>query len=360
VIPTNRPIRRIDQQDVVYKNAEAKLNAIVADIKTRQAKGQPILVGTVSIERSELISRHLQKAGVPHKVLNAKHHEKEAEIVAQAGRKGVVTIATNMAGRGTDIVLGGNPESMARALHADPESPEYHQQVEKFRAQCEAEKKEVIEAGGLYIIGTERHESRRIDNQLRGRSGRQGDPGESAFYLSLDDDLMRKFNGERIQKIMNSLNVPDDEPITAGMVTRSIESAQRRVEGHNFDIRKHLLEYDDVMNQQRKVVYGLRREVLLGEGIDGIIRDMLGDVTTHLMDLYVPEGQRRDEWNIEGLSIAIQQQFNANLQPEDLKGLTSLAQIGERVKKSVSEVFERQKEHLGPFLQQVERAFATR
>ena len=356
VIPTNKPIRRIDHDDVVYKTFAAKSNAIVEDIKERVNKGQPVLVGTVSIEKSELLSRHLSKYGIPHKVLNAKHHEKEAEIVAQAGRKGAVTIATNMAGRGTDIVLGGNPEFMAKQVNPDPESEEYKQALEKFRAQCEAEKQEVIAAGGLYIIGTERHESRRIDNQLRGRSGRQGDPGESRFYLSLDDDLMRKFNGERIQKIMNTLNVPDDEPITARMVTRSIESAQRRVEGHNFDIRKHLLEYDDVMNKQRQVIYGLRRDVLQGDNLDEIIRDMLGEVTSQILDTYADERQRREDWNFEGLKVALNQQFGVSIEftPEELRTLTS-DDLTEKVKEAVSQAFERQKAHLGPFLHQVQK-----
>ncbi len=358
VIPTNKPIRRADKEDVVYKSANGKYNAIVEDIKERQAKGQPVLVGTVSIERSEMISRHLQKFGVAHKVLNAKHHEKEAEIVAQAGRKGAVTIATNMAGRGTDIVLGGNAEAMAKQMNLEADSPEFKQAVENFKKQTEAEKADVISAGGLYIIGTERHESRRIDNQLRGRSGRQGDPGESRFFLSLEDDLMRKFNGERIAKIMTTLNVPEDEPITAGMVTRSIEGAQRRVEGHNFDIRKHLLDYDDVMNKQRHVVYGLRRAVLEGETIDQIIKDMLGDVTTLILDTYAPEGQRREDWNYEGLAIAINQQFGAKIELFESEGkpkrLTQ-AELEELVKQAVSKQFESQKAHLGPYFQQVEK-----
>jgi preprotein translocase subunit SecA len=357
VIPTNRPIQRMDQEDVVYKSFQGKMNAIVADIKERQAKGQPILVGTVSIEKSELISRHLQQIGVPHRVLNAKHHEKEAEIVAQAGRKGTVTIATNMAGRGTDIVLGGNPEFMAKQVDPDPESEVHKQALEKFKRSCEAEKEEVLAAGGLCIMGTERHESRRIDNQLRGRAGRQGDPGESCFFLSLDDDLMRKFNGERIQKIMTTLNVPDDEPITAGMVTRSIEGAQRRVEGHNFDIRKHLLQFDDVMNQQRKVVYGLRRDVLQGDAIDEIVKDMLGDVTSQLLDTHADERASREAWNLEALNIAVNQQFGAKLElPIGIHAKElSADEVTERVKAAVSEVFERQKQHLGPYFQQVEK-----
>jgi preprotein translocase subunit SecA len=353
VIPTNRPVKRNDQQDVVYKTIGAKFNAIVEDIKNRQANGQPILVGTVSIERSETISKHLQKAGIPHKVLNAKHHEKEAEIVAQAGRKGVVTIATNMAGRGTDIVLGGNAESMARQMHPDPESTEFEAAAANFKKQCEVEKEQVIKAGGLYIIGTERHESRRIDNQLRGRSGRQGDPGESRFYLSLDDDLMRKFNGERIQRIMNTLNVPDDEPIMAGMVTRSIEGAQRKVEAHNFDIRKRLIEYDDVMNKQRQVIYGLRRDVLLGQGVDEIIREMFSDVTSHILDLYAHERQRADEWNLEGLNVALTQQFNTPLEFGDHRPTAS--ELGEMVKVAVSKSFETQKQQLGTHIEGVQK-----
>jgi preprotein translocase subunit SecA len=351
VIPTNRPIARRDSQDVVYKTHNAKFNAICNDIIERQKKGQPVLVGTVSIERSEAISRHLQKFSIPHKVLNAKHHEQEADIVAQAGRKGSVTIATNMAGRGTDIVLGGNAEAMAKQLHEEG-APEYAEALANFKKQTEAEKQEVIAAGGLYIIGTERHESRRIDNQLRGRSGRQGDPGESRFYLSLDDDLMRKFNGEKIQKIMTTLNVPDDEPIMAGMVTRSIEGAQKKVEGHNFDIRKHLLEYDDVMNKQRQVIYGLRREVLLGERIEELVKDMLGEVTSKLLDLNVPEGRKQSDWNIEGLQVALNQQFNAKL---DASGVQSVEELIERVKQAVQTTYDNQKAHLGQFLEQVQK-----
>jgi len=354
VIPTNRPIQRADEQDVVYKNINAKYNAIVEDINERAAKGQPVLVGTVSIEKSELISRHLSKFGVAHKVLNAKHHEKEADIVSQAGRKAAVTIATNMAGRGTDIVLGGNAESMAKHINADESSEEFKAAIAKFKGQCESEKQDVIKAGGLYIIGTERHESRRIDNQLRGRSGRQGDPGESRFYLSLDDDLMRKFNGERIQKIMNTLNVPDDEPIMAGMVTRSIESAQRRVEGHNFDIRKHLLEYDDVMNKQRQVIYGLRRDVLMGVMVDDIIREMLGEVTSQILDTFASEERRKEEWNLDGLAIALNQQFGAQIDSEKLDGLAA-DQITTIVKDAVGKRLESQIAHLGQFYPQVQK-----
>jgi preprotein translocase subunit SecA len=355
VIPTNRPIQRADNQDLIYKNSNGKYNAIIQDIIERQKNGQPVLVGTVSIERSEHISTYLKRAGIPHNVLNAKAHEREAEIVAQAGRKGSVTIATNMAGRGTDIVLGGNPEGLARHKIKDHESVEFHAAVEDFKKMCEAEKKEVISAGGLMIIGTERHESRRIDNQLRGRSGRQGDPGASRFYLALDDDLMRKFNGEKIQKLMNAMNMPEDEPITARMVSSSIEGAQRKVEGHNFDIRKHLLEYDDVMNKQRIVIYGLRKDVLLGgDRLDQIIVEMLSDVTGYILDTYADERTKPEQWNLAGLSTAIGAQFGLHI---DFTGQTihTAHDLTEIVKTAIKKVFEEQKARLGPYFKQVEK-----
>ena len=289
VIPTNKNICRKDLDDVVYKTQKAKFKAITEDVKERRKKGQPVLVGTVSIERSEALSQALRKEGIPHEVLNAKHHSREADIIAQAGRKGGVTIATNMAGRGTDILLGGNPEVMTRQIIKDESSDEFQKGILKYKEICESEKRDVLTAGGLYIIGTERHESRRIDNQLRGRAGRQGDPGESRFYLSLEDNLMRIFNGERIQKIMDTLNVPEDEPITAGMVTRAIEGAQRKVEAHNFDIRKHLLDYDNVMNQQRLAIYTLRRNILEGNNLDRTVLDMLGDVTSVTLDNHISD-----------------------------------------------------------------------
>ena len=294
VIPTNKPIQRKDMDDVVYKDQNAKYKAIVQDVKSRIDRGQPILIGTVSIEKSEILSSFLKKEGIRHDVLNAKAHEREAEIVAQAGRKGAITIATNMAGRGTDIVLGGNAEIMAKKSTGMEEGPEFDEAKAKFKVQCDAERPLVVEAGGLYIIGTERHESRRIDNQLRGRSGRQGDPGESKFYLALDDDLMRIFNGERIQKIMGMLNIPDDEPITAKMVTRSIEGAQRKVEGHHFEVRKNLLDYDNVMNLQRQAIYKMRRNILEGKDIERTVLDMLGDVTSVTLDTYIPATGKRD------------------------------------------------------------------
>ncbi|MEO8213464.1 MAG: preprotein translocase subunit SecA, partial [Myxococcales bacterium] len=276
VMPTNRPMKRIDHQDLVYKNERGKFRAVVGEIEDCHKRGQPVLVGTVSVEKSEVVASMLRKKNIPHSILNAKLHEKEAFIVAQAGRKGAVTISTNMAGRGTDIILGGNAEFMARA-DVDPENagkpghelpPEkevaLQEALARHKAECDAEKKEVLEAGGLHILGTERHDSRRIDNQLRGRAGRQGDPGSSRFFLSLEDDLMRIFGAERITGIMERLGMEEDVPIEAGMITRVIENSQKKVEAHNFDIRKNLLEYDDVMNQQRKAIYALRRQVLEG------------------------------------------------------------------------------------------------
>ncbi|MBL7670096.1 MAG: preprotein translocase subunit SecA [Bdellovibrionaceae bacterium] len=358
VIPTNRPISRVDQDDVVYKNENAKFKAIVADIKERTAKGQPILVGTASIEKSELLSAFLKREGIRHDVLNAKAHEREAEIVAQAGRKGAVTIATNMAGRGTDIVLGGNAEIMAKRSVNPEENPEEYKSIyEKFKQKFDQEKIEVVAAGGLYIIGTERHESRRIDNQLRGRSGRQGDPGESKFYLSLEDNLMRIFNGERIQKIMGMLNIPEDEPITAKMVTNAIEGAQRKVEGHNFDMRKNLLDYDNVMNMQRNAIYGMRKRALDGIEIERTILDMLGDVTSHLLDLHVPENSKAGNWSLDGLNNALTQQFGFKVEFENVLQNSSIsAQIGavtEAVKSSVKTTYDRQKASMGPYTEQI-------
>lgn len=354
VIPTNKGINRKDLDDVVYKTQNAKFKAITEDIKVRRQKGQPVLVGTVSIERSEALSQALRREGIPHEVLNAKHHSREADIIAQAGRKGAVTIATNMAGRGTDILLGGNPEVMTRQIIKDDTSDEFKSGLLKFKQVCESEKQEVLQAGGLYIIGTERHESRRIDNQLRGRAGRQGDPGESRFYLSLEDNLMRIFNGERIQKIMDTLNVPEDEPITAGMVTRAIEGAQRKVEAHNFDIRKHLLDYDNVMNQQRLAIYSLRRNILDGKDLERTVLDMLGDVTSVILDTHAPEGSRQEQWDLKGLSVALQHQFGFGVDFEAQPSLT-LELINDIVGKRVKEVFEKQKETLGQFFGDVQK-----
>lgn len=353
VIPTNKPIARIDHEDIVYKTEQAKFKAIVESIKERHARGQPVLIGTASIEKSELLSEFLKKAGIRHDVLNAKAHEREADIIANAGRKGAITIATNMAGRGTDIMLGGNAEVLARMAAGSDESPEYSTYLEKFKAQCQAEREEVVKAGGLCIIGTERHESRRIDNQLRGRAGRQGDPGESQFYLSLEDTLMRIFNGERIQKIMTMLNIPDDEPITARMVTNSIEGAQRKVEGHHFDIRKNLVEYDDVMNQQRNAIYTMRRRALEGNDIERIVLDMLGDVTSATLDTYAPEGAKKEEWSLEGLNNALMNIFGFKVDLETQA--TNSEALTEAVREQVKTIYERQKTMMGPFLTQIQK-----
>lgn len=353
VIPTNKTILRMDQEDVVYKSENAKFKAITADIKERSAKGQPVLVGTASIEKSEALSNFLRKEGIRHEILNAKHHEREAEIVAQAGRKGSVTIATNMAGRGTDIMLGGNAEMLAKAAVGNDDTPEYQEALEKVRSQVEKERAEVRELGGLYIVGTERHESRRIDNQLRGRAGRQGDPGESRFFLSLEDNLMRIFNGERIQKIMEMLNIPEDEPITAKMVTNAIEGAQRKVEGHNFDIRKNLMEYDSVMNAQRNAIYSMRRKVLEGQDIERNTLDWLGDVVSNLLDTYVPENGKKEDWSLDGLNNSLGQTFGFKIDFESMA--VNSETVIDAVKKGVRTVFDHQKSSMGPYFEQVQK-----
>lgn len=359
VIPTNRPMVRKDKEDIVYKSEKGKFGAIINDIVERRKNNQPALVGTVSIEKSELLSHALKSRGVAHTVLNAKYHEKEAEIIAQAGRKGAVTIATNMAGRGTDIILGGNAEFMAKATGAQPDTPEFNSALEKFKQQCEAEKQEVLAAGGLYIVGTERHESRRIDNQLRGRAGRQGDPGETRFYLSLEDDLMRKFNGDRIKKIMDSplFNIPDDEPMEARMVTRSIEGAQRKVEGHNFDIRKHLLEYDDVMNLQRTQVYSTRRALLeeneKGSPFEEKIREMMGEVISDLLDTYASDQVKRAEWDLPALQVALEKQFGIDLQIPSTIDSESLVELA---KNAIQKKYDEQKRMMGDIVEDVQRS----
>jgi preprotein translocase subunit SecA len=354
VIPTNKPILRIDANDLVYKSERAKFNAIINDVKERHEKGQPVLIGTASIEKSEVLSAALKAAKIRHDVLNAKHHEREADIVALAGRRGTITIATNMAGRGTDIVLGGNAEVMAKQEVGHEEGPDFEAAVQKFKEKCDGEKKEVLAAGGLYIIGTERHESRRIDNQLRGRSGRQGDPGESRFYLSLDDNLMRIFNGEMIKKVMNSMNVPEEEPIVAGMVTRSIEGAQRKVEGHNFDIRKHLLDYDNIMNQQRTIIYGMRREIMEGKDVERKFLDYLGDVVSDVLEKHAPEGKRQEEWHLEDMNTALSQQFGLRIEFESFPVINPET-ITEAASKAVKDVYERQKQNLTQFFAQIQK-----
>ncbi|MGI9570466.1 MAG: preprotein translocase subunit SecA, partial [Desulfobulbia bacterium] len=304
VMPTNKPMVRIDQADVIYKTGKEKFNAVIEDIVGRHETGQPVLVGTITIEDSEILSELLKKRGIKHNVLNAKQHEREAEIVAQAGRKGALTIATNMAGRGTDIVLGGNPEMMAkREADAAADSEQvFDQALEKYKFLCAAEKQEVLDAGGLYILGTERHESRRIDNQLRGRSGRQGDPGESRFYMSLEDDLLRIFGSHRVSFVMEKLKVPENEAIEHGMISKAIEGAQKKVEAHNFEIRKHLIDYDDVMNRQREVIYRQRKEVLAGENVRETIDSILDEMVEDIVASFCPDKTPATEWNWESLT----------------------------------------------------------
>jgi preprotein translocase subunit SecA len=324
VIPTNRPLIRTNYADVIYKTEQEKFNAVAREIGELYEMGRPVLVGTVSIEKSERLSRLLKKKGVPHHVLNAKHHEREAEIIAQAGRFKGVTISTNMAGRGTDILLGGNPKMIAvHEAGKEADEAELEAAHQKALTVTSHEKDEVINVGGLHVLGTERHESRRIDNQLRGRSGRQGDPGSSRFYLSLEDDLLRIFGAERIAGIMDRLGVEEDQPIEHGLVTRAIENAQRRVEGHNFEIRKQLIEYDDVMNQQREVVYSQRREILKGERLKEMVLDMIEELGEGIAAQYTDEKRHPEEWDLEGLQEALRSSFSFTLDfdKETLEGM---------------------------------------
>ncbi|MEZ4483354.1 MAG: preprotein translocase subunit SecA [Syntrophotaleaceae bacterium] len=352
VIPTNRPMVRKDQSDVIYKTEKEKFKALIDDIAQRYEKGQPVLVGTISIENSELLAGLLKKRGVPHHVLNAKHHEKEAEIVAQAGRKGAVTIATNMAGRGTDIVLGGNPEMLAQREAATAEDPEaaIKELLTKYQTQCAREKAEVLEAGGLYILGTERHESRRIDNQLRGRAGRQGDPGESHFYLSLEDDLLRIFGSHRVAYVMDRLKIPEGEPIEHGMISKAIENAQKKVEGHNFEIRKHLIEYDDVRNTQRKVIYTQRKEVLAGENLRDIVLGIIDELIEDTVATFCPEKTSPKEWNWDSLSEDFYSLFNMLfVAPKAVDEKLTQAQLVDNLKAQVHErLKEREEEFSTP------------
>ena len=315
VIPPNRPSRRTDQLDRVYKTTPEKYNAAIEDIRECHERGQPVLVGTTSIENSEIISELLQKANLPHQVLNAKQHAREADIIVQAGRPGMITIATNMAGRGTDIMLGGNLEKMVASVQADEtlDEAEKAQRIQNMRDNWKADHDKVSELGGLRIIATERHESRRIDNQLRGRSGRQGDPGSSRFYLSLDDQLMRIFAGDRVRAIMDRLKMPEGEAIEAGMVSRSIESAQRKVEARNFDIRKQLLEFDNVANEQRKVIYHQRNEVLESVGLQEQIDGMRESCFTDLVHAYVPEQSMKEQWDLPALEKILAQDWGVHV-----------------------------------------------
>jgi preprotein translocase subunit SecA len=358
-IPTNKPMIRTDQSDLIYKTEEAKYIAVVDDVSERYEKGQPVLIGTTSVERSEYLSRQFQKRRIPHNVLNAKYHEQEAGIIAVAGRRGGITVATNMAGRGTDIVLGGNVDFLTdqrlRERGLDPvETPDeyeqaWHQELPIVKEEAGKEAAEVIEAGGLYVLGTERHESRRIDNQLRGRSGRQGDPGESRFYLSLGDELMRRFNGAMLETMLTRMNLPDDVPIESPMVTRAIKSAQTQVEQQNFEVRKNVLKYDEVMNQQRKVVYAERRRILEGENLQQQATDMLVDVVTAYVDGATNEGYAED-WDLDALWTALKTLYPVGITAESL---TRQDEDSERDELTRDELLE-------ALLKDAERAYATR
>ena len=352
IVPTNRPMVRADQNDQIFKTAGEKFNAILEDIRDCQQRGQPVLVGTTSIENSELLSGLLDKAGLRHEVLNAKQHAREAEIVAQAGKPGNITIATNMAGRGTDIVLGGSIEKIIETVRENETLSEADKsaQIESIRAQWLPANEQVKAAGGLRIIGTERHESRRIDNQLRGRAGRQGDPGSSRFYLSLEDPLMRIFAGDRVRSIMDRLKLPEGEPIEAGMVSRSIETAQRKVEGRNFDVRKQLLEYDDVSNDQRKVLYAQRNEVLVAQSIAETIDNLRLGTFTDLVAKYVPPDSVEEQWDIDALQKVLESDWQLNVPLTDfLRDAKSVSEedILEQVLQAAQAAYQQKVEAVG-------------
>jgi len=351
VIPTNRPLVRPDFPDVIYKTEKEKFAAVIEDIKEHYATGQPCLVGTISIEKSEVLSELLKRQGIPHNVLNAKQHEREAEIVSQAGRLKAITIATNMAGRGTDILLGGNPDALAKQWRrANPESTEEEFQVivANYKEVCAAEHAEVVRLGGLHIIGTERHESRRIDNQLRGRSGRQGDPGSSRFYLSLQDDLLRIFGSERVAKIMDFLKIEEGEAITHTMINKSIENAQKKVESHNFDIRKHLIEYDDVMNKQREVIYTQRREILAGQEIRESFLEMLDETIEEIVAAYAIEKTPASEWDWQGIGENVFKCFNLHLDlPQETLVRLNPANFQELLKEQTHAMFQSRVAEMG-------------
>ncbi len=354
VVPPNRPMIRRDEADVIFRTDKEKCDAIIEDVTEAHGRGQPTLVGTISIEKSEHLSSLLKRKGIKHSVLNAKYHEREAEIIAQAGRKGAVTIATNMAGRGTDILLGGNPDFLFKQYHAqhpDAEEVALTAARDKIRAECEAEKAEVVAAGGLHIVGTERHESRRIDNQLRGRAGRQGDPGSSRFYMSMEDDLLRIFGSERISNLMQKMGMEEGEPITHRMVTRAIENAQKRVEGHNFDIRKNLLEYDDVMNKQRMVIYDRRREILAADHVGDKIETFIEEQIDDRISTFCPDESYAEAWDLSGLCESVHQLFSISVTPDELGGQDVGREIlREEIKKRVQAAYEIKKNELGALL----------
>ncbi len=384
-IPTNKPLARKDYNDVVYTTEAGKFKAVVDEIVSINKTGQPILVGTISVEKSELVSAMLSRRGIRHEVLNAKMHAKEAEIVAQAGKFGNVTIATNMAGRGTDIMLGGNPEFLARrelrqngfdealieeaTSHAETDNPDvlaarqaYNEAYEKHKKVTDAEHDRVVAVGGLHIIGTERHESRRIDNQLRGRAGRQGDPGSTRFYVSLQDELMLRFGGERIKDIMSRLSPDDDIPIEMSILTKQIEGAQKRVETHNFDIRKNVLQYDDVMNKQREIIYGQRRRVLMGEDIHDSIEDMIRETVESRLALCVPPASKPDTWDLAGLYTELQQITGEDYTGQ-LHGISSREELADKAQELVRRTYDKRESDIaaaGANMREVERVMLLR
>ena len=372
-IPTNKPMIRKDNPDIIYKNEDAKFRAVIRDIKASYEKGQPVLVGTVSIEKSEKLSKMLNKERIPHQVLNAKYHEKEAEIIAQAGKYKAVTIATNMAGRGTDIMLGGNSEYLAkqemRKKYSSEEIEEaaafnetdnediiarrklYRELVDKYEKGIEEEKKKVVEAGGLKIIGTERHESRRIDNQLRGRSGRQGDPGESRFYIGLDDDLMKIFGGNAITKVYNTLGASEDMPIESRVISKAVENAQKKVEGRNFSIRKNVLQYDDVMNKQREIIYKQRREVLDGENLKDNILNMIDSVADCLVPMYINENSHDEE----GVLQEVETEYGITELDSLKKDKVTAEDVISEIKEKAHSIYEDKSEKFGETFRELER-----
>ena len=348
IIPTNKPVIRKDNGDIIYKTKEEKIDAIVEKIKELHEKGQPVLVGTITIQGSELLSNRLKEMNIPHNVLNAKFHAKEAEIVAQAGRYKAVTIATNMAGRGTDIMLGGNPDFMAKN-EVSPEDENYKEVLDKYIAQCEAEKEKVKALGGLYILGTERHESRRIDNQLRGRAGRQGDPGESQFYLSLEDDLMKLFGSDRVKTVMEKLGIPKGEPIAHKMISKAIENAQKKVESRNFGIRKSLLEFDDVMNKQREAIYASRNEALSKTDLKDTITEMLrGTIQSAVIERFV--GEFKDEWDVKGLSEFLKEHYGYEIADLDEYKAYGIEEYAEKLFNDIEAKYQEKEEEITPEL----------
>ena len=388
-IPTNKPMIRVDMNDVIYATEAGKFRAVVEEIRRVHETGRPVLVGTVSVEKSERLSAMLTRVGIKHNVLNAKNHEKEAMIVAQAGKKGAVTIATNMAGRGTDIILGGNPDYAARADmrlegyseelieaaigHAPTDDEEilnarrhYAELLEMHKKAMQPEHDEVVALGGLHIIGTERHESRRIDNQLRGRSGRQGDPGSSVFFISLEDDLMRLFGGERIQGLMTSVSKDDDIPLAFNLLTKQIEAAQKRIEARNYEIRKSVLQYDDVMNKQREIIYSQRRQVLMGEDVHDHIMNMLDSLIDEIVPVYCPEGVYPEEWDISGMTDYFRRIFLPRdmqlFKEEEIEGLTQ-QEVKDRVRETAHELYrlkEKEIEEGGQNMREIERILLLR